>query len=176
MKRAAFYCLLALALAGCNGKPDIKVPAPATLSEDAVGYYCQMAVQDHDGPKAQIFLAGEDNPLWFAQVRDGLAYLKGQEKQAEIVAFYVNDMGKAPNWQFPGKDNWIAADVATFVVGSDATGGMGAPEIVPFGTREAARKYAAEHGGKLMPIGEIPPEAVLGAVDMGDEMHHGKGN
>lgn len=166
MTRAAVIFMFALALAGCGEKADTQAPAPATLTGEAVGYYCQMTVQDHDGPKAQIFLAGDTGPLWFAQVRDGVAFLREPEKKAEIAAFYVSDMARAPNWQSPGNENWIAADAAIFVVGSDATGGMGAPEVVPFGTRRAAAAFAAEHGGTLMLIDEIPPEAVLGAVEM----------
>lgn len=166
MKFAIAILLLGLTLSGCNGTKETETPSPVRLTEEAVGHYCQMFVLDHFGPKAQIHLAGRPAPLWFAQVRDAVAFLREPEKSAEITAVYVNDMARAESWEQPGVDNWLLADNAAFVVGSDATGGMGAPEVVPFGNEDAAKEFIAEHGGNLMRLNDIPTEAVLGAVDM----------
>ena len=155
-------------LAGC--KDDVaksEKPPAVTLTADAAGYYCQMLILEHQGPKAQIHLAGASEPLWFAQVRDGIAYLKSPEQSAEILAFYVTDMGTAASWQAPGPDNWIAAGDAYFVVGSDARGGMGAPEVVPFGDPQKAGAFAAQRGGTLVRLSDIPAETVLAPVEIG---------
>ncbi len=159
--------VLPLALSACNEEAvQSALPAPRHLTEDAAGYYCQMVVLDHAGPKAQLFLSGMPEPLWFSQVRDGLAYLKSPERDGDPLVLYVNDMGKARAWNDPGADNWIDAAKAYYVIGSDARGGMGAPETVPFGDRQSAEAFARDHGGKIMRLEEIPAETVLSPVDM----------
>ena len=161
--------LIALAVltlfGACRDDVARNIPDPQTLDDNAAGYYCQMVIMEHDGPKAQLFLAGYPAPLWFSQVRDGLAYLKSPEQEGEVLVLYVNDMGKAISYAEPGVNNWIKAKDAFFVVGSDAVGGMGAPELVPFGTQEQARDFAAEHGGEVMKLEDIPAATVLSPVD-----------
>ena len=104
-------------------------------------------------------------PLWFSQVRDGLAYLKSPEQEGDILVLYVNDMGKAASYADPGIDNWINARDAFYVVGSGAIGGMGAPELVPFGAQEAAAGFVLAHGGTILKLDEIPAEVVLSPVE-----------
>jgi len=158
--------LLALVLlAACDDEVSRTLPSPLTLNDDAAGYYCQMVILEHDGPKGQLFLDGMIAPLWFSQVRDGLAYLKSPEQEGEIIVLYVNDMGKAVSYAEPGEDNWIDAREAFYVVGSDAIGGMGAPELVPFGTAKTAQEFAANHGGTVMKLDEISAETVLSPVE-----------
>ena len=159
--------LLALALlAGCDDEISRALPSPLTLNDEAAGYYCQMVILEHQGPKAQIFLAGALAPLWFSQVRDGLAYLKSPEQEGEIIVLYVNDMGEAVSYSEPGADNWIKAQDAFYVVGSDALGGMGAPELVPFGSAEKAEVFAANHGGIVQKLEDISAETVLSPVEL----------
>ncbi len=159
--------LLALALlAGCDDETSRALPAPLTLNDEAAGYYCQMVILEHEGPKAQLFLDGMIAPLWFSQVRDGLAYLKSPEQEGVILVLYVNDMGAAISYSEPGADNWINAQDAFYVVGSDAIGGMGAPELVPFGTVEKAEEFAATRGGTVLKLDEISAETVLSPVEL----------
>ncbi len=158
--------LLAVASAGCtDATSEARKPEPIALTEEAAGHYCQMVILEHEGPKAQAHLAGFAAPLWFSQVRDGIAYLKSPEQSAELRALYVNDMGVAASWTEPGIDNWIDAADAHFVVGSDATGGMGAPEIVPFSDAERAAAFARERGGTVMRLDDIAAETVLSPVE-----------
>jgi len=153
-------------LAGCRDEAAVRAPDPVVMTEEAVSHYCMMSLDEHPGPKAQIHLEGLPDPIFFAQVRDAIAYLKQPERSAPIAAIYVSNMSRAPSWDAPGTDNWIAAEEAIFVVGADVTGGMGAPELTPFETEQAARDFAALHGGELMRLSEIPEEAVLGAVEI----------
>lgn len=155
-----------LFVAGCQ-EEDVQAlkPQAIALTEQAAGHYCQMVILEHPGPKAQVHLVGHAAPLWFSQVRDGLAYLKSAEKTAEVAALYVNDMGKAASWSKPGKGNWIDVKLAYFVVGSNAKGGMGAPEIVPFGDLKKAENFAGKRGGKVKRLSEIPAEVVLAPVE-----------
>lgn len=164
-KHTVFLSALCM-LVACSEEPQMnKVPFPIALTEEAAGHYCQMTILDHPGPKAQMFLEDLVQPLWFSQVRDGLAKVKSKERDAEILVLYVNDMGVAKSWEEPGIDNWIRADLAYFVVGSDAIGGMGAPEYVPFSDQAKARAFISRHGGKIVRLEEITAEAVLSPID-----------
>lgn len=164
---AAVYLLVPLIfVSGCSDNSiQINKPEAIVLTEEAAGHYCQMIIFEHEGPKAQAHLAGMVAPLWFSQVRDGLAFLKSPEQSAEILVLYVNDMGAATSWAEPGSGNWIDAQSAHYVVGSDAVGGMGAPELVPFIDQDKAEDFANQRGGKVMRLSEIPAETVLSPVE-----------
>lgn len=146
---------LALALAACR---EDALPDPLVMTDEALGHYCQMYLADHPGPKAQVFLQGYDQPIWFSQIADAAAYRSDPEKPAQIAVIYVSDMGAAESWADPGPANWIAADAARFVVGSDQAGGMGLPEAIPFGTEAAAASFAAVHGGMVVTWGAVPDD------------------
>ncbi|WP_113912796.1 nitrous oxide reductase accessory protein NosL [Roseovarius dicentrarchi] len=165
MRALALIALLALAACKEETAQDI---APLPLTPAAVGHYCQMNLLEHDGPKAQAHLAGLPGaPLFFSQVRDVIAYLRMPEQSHDVLAVWVSDMG-APGatWDAPGEANWIEADSAHFVVGGGAIGGMGAPEIVPFSDLDAAAAFAAQNGGRIMRLDDIPDTAVLAPVDL----------
>ncbi|MDP2122120.1 MAG: nitrous oxide reductase accessory protein NosL [Hoeflea sp.] len=153
----------AISLAACSEQQSsAEVPLPVALSEEAVGHYCNMTILEHTGPKAQIHLANNPHPLWFSQVRDGIAFIRSPEETYEAVVVYVNDMGKASDWDFPGFETWIDAREAWFVIGSRKTGGMGTPEVIPFGTEQTASGFADENGGLVVRLAEIPDAYVLG--------------
>jgi copper chaperone NosL len=159
------WIALLLLLTAC--KEDVAAtPGPVALTDEALGYFCQMDVSEHDGPKGQVHLADYRQPLFFAQVRDVIAYLKGPEREAEITAIYVSDMGAAQSWAEPGATNWIDAQSAVFVVGAGVRGGMGAPEIVPFARPESAKVFTERYGGTVMSLDEIPDDAAIGPVDL----------
>lgn len=160
MKRLAVYLTIFLALAACR-QDGADLPPPVTMDEDALGYYCQMNMTEHPGPKAQVHLEGTPYPLFFAQVRDAIAYQRMPEQDAVVVGIYVSDMSHADNWDTPGNDNWMRAPDAFYVVGSDAVGGMGAHELVPFSRQEDASAFAQEHGGKVVRLAEVADSDVL---------------
>jgi len=161
----ALGALLAAGLVGCADDEQVAAaPPPAALDRDAIGYYCSMIVADHVGPKGQVHLSGKDEPFWFSSVRDTVAFTMLPGEPRNIAAIYVNDMGRA-SWEQPEPDTWIDAREAWYVVGSGRTGGMGAPETVPFAERDAADGFARAHGGSVARFAEIPEDAVLGTVD-----------
>ncbi|MEX3007843.1 nitrous oxide reductase accessory protein NosL [Hoeflea sp. TYP-13] len=153
-----------LALAACS-EEKAQIPDPVPLTESALSHYCQMWVSEHGGPKAQIHLEGMQNPLFFAQVRDAVAYLRSPEREAPVAAVYVSNMSAAKSWDEPGTTNWIDAGKASFVIESDAKGGMGAPEVVPFENEADANKFMAGRGGRVTTLDGIPDETVLSAVE-----------
>jgi len=161
--------IVCFALIACKDE-QAKIPGPVLITEQDVSYCCQMTVLGHEGPKGQIHLKNQPTPLFFTQVRDAVAYLKAAERDAEILAVYVSDMGAAPSWADMGQGNWIDINAAHMVVGAGVQGGMGAPEIVPFSKADEAQKFAAQYGGMVMPIAEIPKQAVLDEIDMDMKM------
>ncbi len=168
MRRIFIIAAAAGFLTACGPEEELARPDWVELTREAAGHYCQMIVLDHPGPKAQIHLAGNPNPVWFSQVRDAIAFTRMPEEPKEIAAIYVSDMGKAPSWQRPGADNWIALEDAFFVVGGKQHGGMGAPETVPFANRDDADTYRRQYGGRVMQLQDVPDDAVFGSVAVGD--------
>ncbi len=167
MKKFKIIILITLSLliGACEQNSINEKPKPNILTDDAIGHSDKMIVVNHKGPKAQIFLKGIKEPLWFSSVRDAIAYIKSDEKTSPIIVAYVNDVGKAESWENMGKNNWIDVEDAFFVVGSDAIGGMGAPELVPFSNKEAALDFIKERGGEILLINDIDAEMVLAPVD-----------
>jgi copper chaperone NosL len=84
------------------------------------------------------------------------------EEPKDIRAVYVSDMGKALDWSQPGANNWVEARQAFFVIESNAKGGMGAAEAVPFSSRSEAEKFALAHGGKVVTFDQVPRDYILG--------------
>ena len=164
MRPTLAISLATLLLSACR-EEVAEAPHPRPLTEEALSFFCQMNVLEHGGPKAQIHLEGFPAPLFFAQVRDGMAYLKSPERDARITAVYVSDMGAAASWDDPGQENWISTDQAVFVVDADVAGGMGAPEVVPFAKMAAAEAFVRRYGGRIVAMVDIPDDAVLGPVD-----------
>ncbi len=163
--RSVFVLLAAVALAGCKEEVASAPPPPIAMTEEAMSFFCQMDISEHGGPKGQIHLDGFPAPLFFAQVRDLVAYLKSPERDAKITGVYVSDMAAAASWEQPGINNWMLAQSAHFVVGANVAGGMGAQEIVPFSDIDAAQDFATQWGGQVMPLDAIADTAVFGPID-----------
>ncbi len=150
-------------LIACGADTSAPKPAPTQPGREDTGYFCGMIVADHTGPKSQIFLRGELKPLWFTTARDGIAFQRLPEETRPIHVFYVSavDLG---GWDHPeaDTDSMIEADRAWFVIESEKSGSMGAPETIPFSSRPAAEAFAAQHGGRVLQLDDIPVAYVLG--------------
>lgn len=155
---------LALLSVACSKEEQGKAPPALAITADATGYYCGMLLSEHPGPKGQILLQSGKSPVWFSSVRDTLTFLRLPEEPKDVAAVYVSDMAKAPNWEEPGTDNWIKASDAMFVVGSDREGGMGGAEAVPFGAKDAAEEFIAEHGGTIVSFDEAQQKMAKAAA------------
>ena len=173
---AATALAVLLATAACDRPgPAGPPPAPVEASDEASGHYCGMLLSDHQGPKGQIHLESRDEPIWFSSVRDTIAFLRLPEEPRDVAAAYVNDMGRARNWDQPEPGTWVEALDAWFVVESGMQGGMGAPEAVPFSSQSAAGEFRNRHGGRVVRLDDIPDDYVLGPVDLSSSTqdHHG---
>ena len=152
--------LLAGMTAGCNDQ-NVATPAPQEITEGVQAEFCGMALTEHPGPKGQLFLRGQDKPLWFASVRDTFAFTMLPEMPKNIAAIYVNDMGRVRNWARPESGTWVEARNAAYVIGSRHRTGMDTDEAVPFGDPAAARQFAAENGGRVVSYQDMPHDYVF---------------
>lgn len=160
----AVLLLAAVALAGCGDEAPMEPPPPQELTRDAIGYFCNMTVVEHKGPKGQIFLTDQAQPLWFTSVRDTLAFTMLPGEPKNIAAIYVTDMGRA-SWDAPEPGTWIDARTAFYVLGSDRVGGMHSPEAVPFSRKADAEQFVERHGGEVVDFRTIPPASILESAD-----------
>lgn len=163
--------LLSMLFAGCDEEDQAKAPPPQELTREASGHYCGMIVADHPGPKAQVYLKRNEEPVWFTSVRDAVVFTMLPEEPKSITAIYVTDMSKAKNWDSPEPGTWVEAHEAWYVLESSKVGGMGAPEAVPFSDKADAEAFAGQFGGMLVRFDDIPPEYVLSPVEA--PMKHG---
>lgn len=153
-----------LLLAACDegAGTAAEAPPPVQPTREAITHFGRMILVDHAGPRGQIHLeTGEI--LWFPAVRDLVAFTLLPEESKDIAALYVSDMATAASWDAP--DTWMPAREALYVIGSDARGGMGMPEAVPFSDRAAAEAFTVEHGGDVVGWQDIPEDVILSAPD-----------
>jgi copper chaperone NosL len=150
MMRLALLLLgVAFSLTACGRSEKAALPAPQEPTSHAVGYYCNMVVTEHPGPKGQIFLKGKTEPIWFSSVRDTFTYL-GEEvlTEGELAAVWVNDMTQG-SWEHPAAGAWVEARKAWYVVDSHLAAAMGGTEAVPFADHAAAEAFANQYGGEV---------------------------
>lgn len=163
MFRALAAALLLLLTACHDDGRKAEVPGPQAITSSAVAEFCGMNLTEHTGPKGQIFLRGDSKPLWFASVRDAVAYTMLPEMPKNIAVIYVTDMARTTEWNHPLNGPWVNARKAVFVIGSKRKGGMGAAEAVPFSDPAAAEKFVKAYGGSIVNFAHIPQSYVLGS-------------
>jgi copper chaperone NosL len=155
-----------LATAACFDDPSSgKVPLAQEFQPGQVAEFCGMSLQEHPGPKGQIFVKDRAAPYWFASVHDMFAFTLLPEEPRAIVAIYVNDMGHARNWDHPEPGTWVEARKAFFVIGSRRRGGMDDAEAVPFGDEAAAQAFITQNGGRMVRFKEMPEDYILPNAD-----------
>lgn len=114
-----------------------------------------MLLADYPGPKAQVFYAGQERPVFFCDTVELFNTLLQGEQVRAVRAVYVQDMGQAA-WDEP-QGHWIDAKTAFYVVGSKRHGSMG-PTFASFAQKADAEKFAAEFGGRVLPYDGIQPD------------------
>lgn len=149
--------LLASTLTGCGQSGSAKTLAAVEIDPHTTCDLDGMLLTDYAGPKAQIFYAGQDTPVFFCDTVELFHTLLAPEQVKAIAAVYVQDMGKA-DWEQP-RGNWFDAKTGFYVLGSKRHGSMG-PTIASFAQEADAKKFAAEFGGKLLRYGEIKADMV----------------
>lgn len=158
MKLARPYLILALlaSLSACGEKSG---PNRAAIEIDASSA-CDldgMLLADYPGPKVQIFYGDDTTPIFNCDTVEMFNTLLRPEQIKSVRAVYVQDMGQA-NWDEP-RGHWIDAKTAFYVLGSKRHGAMG-PTIASFKLEADAKKFASDHGGRVLPFGEVTLEMV----------------
>lgn len=161
MRLRSLVLLAGLATASCDDGGSSKMPTAQEPPPSAVAEFCGMSIQEHPGPKAQLFVKGRAAPYWFASVHDMFAFTLLPEEPRAITAIYVNDMGRAHDWEHPDPGTWIDAHKAVFVIGSDRRGGMEEAEAVPFGDDATAHAFIARNGGRMVRFTAMPTNYIL---------------
>jgi len=157
----ALAALLTAAACGNGAGPDAPPPAPQPVTLESVGHYCGMALNEHNGPKGQLFLKGRPAPVWFSSIKQVFAYTLLPEEPKTISAIYVNDMATAGADGAPDPAAWIDARQAFYVIEGRFIGGMGAEDAMPFSQRASAETFAQAHGGRVVTFAEVPEAYVF---------------
>ncbi len=166
MNKILLLIIISLLVSCANDPVAIQKPAPIKLDRDEVGYYMQMIVADHAGPKAQLWLSDQSEPLWFVDVRDAILFKRTPEEADNISIIYAHDMAKNPDYNNV-KDIWLDIEQAVFVVGSQRKGGMGMPETIPFSDKRSAQNFVAKYGGKIIDsMNQISTQYLTSMPDM----------
>lgn len=158
MHRRAFLMTSAILLIGCHDE-DRDAPPPRPLALDAVAQFCGMTLGEHPGPKGQIFVRDRAEPYWFATVRETVAFTLLPEMPKSILAIYVSDLARSQNQDQP--EAWVLAKSAWFVIDSQRRSGMDTPEAIPFSVEAAGRRFAADNGGRVVRLAEIPQSYIF---------------
>jgi copper chaperone NosL len=158
MHRRSFLMMAASVLAACDDKANADAPPPRPIALDAVGQFCGMTLGEHPGPKGQIFVRGRTEPYWFATVRETIAFTLLPEMPKGTLAIYVSDMARSKDLD---QQVWVLANQAWFVIGSRRRSGMDTPEAVPFSEAAAARRFAADNGGRVVRLADTPQSYIL---------------
>lgn len=169
--------VLSLSLLACKqGVEPEAVPQAAQISDESTGHFCHMFLSEHDGPKSHLFLADQEEAIWFTEVNQLFAFKLLPEEPKNIVAMYVNDASGIQDWQdHSSNTHWLAAESAYYVIESSFVGGMGSDDALPFKERATAEEYVAEHGGRVVTFDEMP-ESFVFQQPLQSQPHGGQGS
>ena len=169
--------VLSLSLLACKqGVEPEAVPQAAQISDESTGHFCHMFLSEHDGPKSHLFLADQEEAIWFTEVNQLFAFKLLPEEPKNIVAMYVNDASGIQDWQdHSSNTHWLAAESAYYVIESSFVGGMGSDDALPFKERATAEEYVAEHGGRVVTFDEMP-ESFVFQQPLQSQPHGGHGS
>jgi copper chaperone NosL len=159
MKKLLIAALIPL-LSACFSEVTATDLRPEPLHDHDRCHLCGMMITKYPGPKGQVILNdGETRPR-FCSSRDMFNYVLQPENGRRTLALFVHDMG-ATNWETPDDSAFIDAKSAFYVYGTSKKAVMG-PAVAPFASREAAEKFAADFGGRVLGFDDISLELLKG--------------
>lgn len=173
MRKLASIALCSLFLVACGNDTKVEAPKAQLLNEESIGHYCSMNLNEHVGPKAQLYIKSRaDKPYWFSTVKQMLMFRQLPEEPKDIVAIYVTDMSKVQDWSYANADNdWIDATKAYYVIKSPFVGGMGFEDALPFSDKAKAEAFIAKNGGEIATLDNIPEDYIFEQGGMSQMQH-----
>ena len=150
-----YVCCAALPVLAVNSDLHAQ-QSPGAVSPDTRCSVCGMFVAKYPNWLTQIHYDDQKQVQFFDGVKDMMVFSFNPEKfngppRQEIKEMLVKDYYSL---------QWLSADDAFFVIGSDVYGPMG-HELIPFSTREAAENFMKDHHGKIiLTFDRITPELI----------------
>lgn len=147
--------LVALSLFGLLGTAYADTNGAVPITDQHECSQCKMVVAKYPGPKGEIVKSNGET-LVFCSVKCMTCAILGRgisDKDAKILGHNVEKI----DWQHPSDDQFIDLTKAWVVVGSKMKAVMG-KSVAPFETKEAAQKFADQHGGAVLQWKDIKPE------------------
>lgn len=92
-----------------------------------------------------------DSPVDLFGFMNGVGRHSSPYTMKEAVAQFVTDFDSG---------EWVAAETAFYVRGSDVLGPMRDADLPAFGSRESAAAFARSHGGKVLAHAEVTPQVI----------------
>lgn len=143
-------------LAACSRTASVAI-TPADFDPATTCDLDGMLLGDYPGPKAQIFFGDQTRPVWYCDTVEMFSTLLRPEQVRKVTAVFTQDMELA-EWDKP-RGHWFDARKGFYVIGSRRRGSMG-PTIAGFEKEDAARKFAATYGGKVLRFADVTPDMV----------------
>ncbi len=150
--------LVGTVLIGCSDSESVAEHKPQSIEAGDTCHLCGMIIENHPGPKGQLYVKGDNNVRRFCSTRDLFAWMLQPENKPNIAEIYVHDMYAEP-WQAPNDKAFIDARKAWYVAGSNQKGAMG-PTLASFAEKSAAESFIRNFGGYLLRFEEVTLQVV----------------
>lgn len=160
--RAVLALLLCLALAACEQPQQAEQKlAPVAFHPADECHVCGMIIAEFPGPKGEAVEKGGVRK--FCSTAEMLGWWLQPENQLLDAKLYVHDMTHG-DWNQPSDAHLIDARSAWYVTGVNLKGAMGAV-LASFADESAARRLAAEQGGRVLRFEDIDQQVLQQAAD-----------
>ena len=106
--------LVGAVLIGCSDSEPVAEHKPHPVEAGDTCHLCGMIIENHLGPKGQLYVKGDANVRRFCSTRDLFAWMLQPENEPNIAEIYVHDIAAEP-LQAPSDKTFIDARKAWYV-------------------------------------------------------------
>jgi len=145
----AALAIVGLAVLGCGGSEEGAAAGqhqPEALA-DQEGAVCGMLIRNQSAPRAQV-VHRDGERAFLCSLGDLLVHLGAPSPHGSVGAAFVEvmDPSQDPLASHTGEHDWMPAAEASYVIGVERRGIMGAP-VLAYASVSAANAVAARHDG-----------------------------
>lgn len=148
MKRNDLWAAAAVVLLGCGAAKEEPAPAPVAIPRGQACALDAMLIEAHDGPKVQL-LRTDGSRAFFCDAKEVFAEWLDPVRGRRVAGVWFQTLDQGAR-----QGGWAAPESLYFVAGSDQVSAMG-PLLAPFAEAAGAAAFAAEHGGRIVRVGDI---------------------